>query len=461
MRKLTRKPRVFFLLTLLIANCFFVKNSRADISIIRESETEQFLREICFPILKIAGFDTKNIKIYIVNDNSINAFVMGGQNIFINTGLLKKFSNPDVLSGVIAHEVGHIASGHLAKSSEEFKNNANTTIMGYILGIGAIASGRPDVGSAIILGSSHISNRMALKYNRSQEESADILALEYLQKLKISSSGLLEIMEYFNQQNKGYGSEINSYDLTHPISSSRILLIKNVSKNNYVKYKKNQKLIDKLKIVQAKLSGFLDEPQNLLEHKNLYLDKYSMLTKTIAYHRLAEYQKSFEILDYLIKNNSNDGFLYELKAEFLYNQSHLVDAIINYRKAIDLLDNKSKSLAQIAISNAILELKTNDKFLLELATENLLNAQENEIDNLIIYKNLAQIYQIQKQEGKSLLAMAEYYFLVENFEKSQKFAKDALSFLEKCKDDCDKTAIIRAQDLVAISANSEVKKTQN
>ncbi|NBX53051.1 MAG: hypothetical protein EBT63_05325, partial [Proteobacteria bacterium] len=425
MRKLTKKTRTFFLLTLLIANCFFTKKSYADISIIRESETEQFLREICFPIFKIAGFDTKNIKIYIVNDNSINAFVMGGQNIFINTGLIKKFSNPDVLSGVIAHEVGHIASGHLAKSSEEFKNNASATLIGYILGIGALASGRPDVGSAIILGSSHMGNRMALKYNRSQEESADILALEYLQKLKISNSGLLEIMEYFNQQNKGTSSEFNSYDLTHPMSSSRILLIKNFSKNNFSKFRKNQKLIDKLKKIQAKLSGFLDEPQNLLEHKNSYFDQYSLITKSIAYHRLAEYEKSFEILDYLLKNNPRDGFLYELKAEFLFNENKIYEAILNYKKALDYLDEASKTLAQIAFANAILELKSNDKFLLNLAIENLQKSQKYESENALIFKSLASAYTLDNNDGMAFLALAEYNYILNEHENAQKLAEEA------------------------------------
>ena len=178
---------------MIIHNFILAKNLCAQISIIRESETEKILRDICYPIFKIAGLDTKNLKIYIVNDNSINAFVSGGQNIFINSGLIKKFSDPSVISGVIAHEIGHIASSHLARGSEAFSNNANATILGYLLGIGAIISGNPQVGSAIILSSSHVGNRLALKFNRSQEESADILALKYLEKLKLPEASKLVI----------------------------------------------------------------------------------------------------------------------------------------------------------------------------------------------------------------------------------------------------------------------------
>ena len=167
-----------FLNLIIIPNFILAKNLYAQTAIIREAETEKLLRDICYPIFKIAGLDTKNLKIYIVNDNSINAFVAGGQNIFVNSGLIKKFSDPSVISGVIAHEIGHIASSHLAKGSEEFSNNANATFLGYLLGVGAIISGNPEVGSAILMGSSHVGNRLALKFNRSQEESADILALK-------------------------------------------------------------------------------------------------------------------------------------------------------------------------------------------------------------------------------------------------------------------------------------------
>ena len=127
-----------FLNLILILNFILAKKLYAQISIIREAETEKLLRDICRPIFKIAGLDSKNLKIYIVNDNSINAFVSGGQNIFINSGLIKKFSDPSVISGVIAHEIGHIASSPLARGSEAFSNNANATLLGYLLGIGAI-----------------------------------------------------------------------------------------------------------------------------------------------------------------------------------------------------------------------------------------------------------------------------------------------------------------------------------
>lgn len=446
---------IIFINLMIIHNFILAKNLCAQISIIRESETEKILRDICYPIFKIAGLDTKNLKIYIVNDNSINAFVSGGQNIFINSGLIKKFSDPSVISGVIAHEIGHIASSHIARGSEAFSNNANATILGYLLGIGAIISGNPEVGSAIILSSSHVGNRLALKFNRSQEESADILALKYLEKLKLPTKGLLEIMNYFQEQSVGSINIINPYDLTHPISSSRIQLIKNYSlKYKYANAKFDKKITKDFHRVQAKLNGFLDEIETTFRSQKNRFDEDSQLTKSIAYYRKNDFVESHKLLDELIKNNPQDGFLYELKAEFLFNENKIYEAILNYKKALNYLDEPSKTLAQIAFANAILELKSNDKFLLNLAIENLQKSQKYESENALIFKSLASAYTLDNKDGKAFLALAEYNYILKEDDKAQKLAEEALKELEKTQ---DKISQLRAQDLIEIIKNNKDK----
>ena len=145
---------------LFIIICFFSNNAFANISLIRDSEIEDFVSQIVNPLLKVADLDPDNVSIHIVDDNSINAFVAGGQNIFINTGLITKFDNPDALIGVIAHEIGHIKAGHLARFNEGIDSAKKALMLSYLLGVGAIASGSYDGGSAMIRGGSHIANRI-------------------------------------------------------------------------------------------------------------------------------------------------------------------------------------------------------------------------------------------------------------------------------------------------------------
>ena len=188
-----------FFLTLIFA-LFFAISSQASTSLIRDAETEKFLHEIADPIFAAANLEAKNINIYIVNDEEINAFVSGGQNVFINTGLIRKYKTPDALIGVIAHETGHIAAGHIARSSEEMKDANNTMLLSYLLGIGALIGGAPDAGQAILLGGSQAAERLFLKYTRGQEEAADRHAAKYLIKLQYPADGLVELLEFFNHE---------------------------------------------------------------------------------------------------------------------------------------------------------------------------------------------------------------------------------------------------------------------
>lgn len=446
---------IIFISTIIIHNFIIAKNLYAQISIIREAETEKFLRDICYPIFKTAGLDSKNLKIYIVNDNSINAFVAGGQNIFINSGLITKFSDPSVIAGVIAHEIGHIASSHLAKGNEVFNENINATLVGYLLGVGAIISGNPEVGSALLLGSSHVGNRLTLKFSRSQEESADILALKYLEKLKLPTSGLLEIMNYFEEQSLISKNLINPYELTHPISSSRIKLIKNhAEKYKYANAKFDKKITKNFYQVKAKMEGFLDDIESTLKSKETKFDEYSQLSKAIIYFRKNDFAKAHKLIEDLIKNDIKNGFLYELKAEFLFNENKVFEAILNYQKAINYLDEQSRTLSQIAFANAILELKTNDKFLLNLAIENLQKSLKYEDENAFIYKILANAYKLNNNDGKALLMLAEYNYILKENNKAQKLANEAIIELEKTSDRISK---LRAQDLIEIIKNSKEK----
>ncbi|MFZ9181443.1 MAG: M48 family metalloprotease [Rickettsiales bacterium] len=452
-----RNLKILVAFTINLTLIFFKANiCFAQISIIRESQTEKTIRDIAIKLFKNAGLEAESIKIFIVNDNSINAFVSGGQNIFINLGLIQKFENPEIIAGVLAHEIGHIAGGHLAKSSEIYNKNLTTTLIGYLLGVGAIASGNADAGTALILGSSHIGNRMSLKYSRNQEEEADILALKYLQESQYPNTGLLDILTHFQQESVGLNYQINEFELTHPISSSRIKLIKNFNEQNqFRKYKLPANIYYNFGFSRAKLKGFLEDINEELMKNYNNLDDNSSLVLAINYHRQGDFKNSQKILDKIITKHPKDGFLYELKADFLLSENKVFEAIYNYKKALKFLEAKSKVLAQINMASAIIKLQTNDKFLLDFALKNLKNAMIYEEDNPLIYQELAKIYFLQKLNALENLALAQYNFLINNRENTEKYAKIAIAEFDKCNEknntnkNCQYLYLkIKAQDLL-------------
>ena len=84
-------------------------------SLIRDTEIENTIRVYTAPIFKAAGLDPSVVRIHLVNDPALNAFVANGQRIFIHTGLLMRANDPGEVIGVLAHETGHITGGHLAR----------------------------------------------------------------------------------------------------------------------------------------------------------------------------------------------------------------------------------------------------------------------------------------------------------------------------------------------------------
>jgi len=438
-----------FLATLLYI-IFFAK-AYANISLIRDAQTEKFLRELSHPIFQAAKLDPNNINIYIVNDSSINAFVSGGQNVFINTGLIMKYKTPDALIGVVAHETGHIKAGHIARSYEEYKKAQNSLLLSYLLGIGAVVAGSPDAGMAIITGSGDTIGRLLLKYTRSQEEAADYHAIQYLREIKYPITGLRDLLQYFQSQMVGYQGQIDEYLLSHPVSKKRIDLIDSRTKNDHFSnHKINAKLQRQMDIVLKKLEGFIAKPSYTLNKYHSQNSELAKYVKAIAYFRLSKIDTALLYLDALIANNNNKeekGFLYELKGQILFESGDIKNSTIAYNKAIKLLKDQDSSQAKITFATAILNLEESDEELINIAINNLEEAKIYEKNTPFLYKQLANAYSQINKQGLSFLNLAEFNLLIGKKEKALKYAKKAKEEI----DEADKINILRAEDLIELS----------
>ena len=165
------------------------------LTFVRDAETESGIRALITPLLQSAGLDNDSVNIYIVNDPTLNAFVAGGPNIFLHTGLLATSGSASQLIGVLAHEIGHISGGHLSKLAAAQKRASNEALIGTILGGAAsFLLGNPSAGSAIMSGGQHVGTRNLLRFSRTQELSADRAAIRYLDASKQSAQGMLNFM---------------------------------------------------------------------------------------------------------------------------------------------------------------------------------------------------------------------------------------------------------------------------
>lgn len=409
--------------------------------LIRDTEIESTLREFVTPILKAASLEPESVSLFIVNDSSINAFVAGGSNIFIHTGLILASDDPSMLIGVLAHEVGHIAGGHLARGTEALQNAQLGTIIGYVIGAAAALGGGGEAGSAVMSASQQLAQRQLLSFTRMNEQSADQAALQYLESIGISPAGLLELMEKLRIRETIYRKQLDPYALTHPLSKERIAHIR----GHLLQHDSKDKTLPtettlKHQRMHAKLTGFLNTPETVLQRYDASDSSVSAhYARAIALHRLSMTDAAIEEMDMLLAKSPNDPYFLELKGQILAESGKEPQALEFYKQALKQLPNAPLLLAEYG------------RLLLAKSPPNTIAAlkylkQANLLDrnHITTWTLLGQVYKQIGNEGQSALAYAEAALLTNQLDEALRYIDRALSLLSK-----DSPARLRAEDLQA------------
>ena len=426
--------------------CLITFSTLVSANIIRDAEIENFLEEISHPIFSEANLNLNSVDIYIFNDKSINAFVACGQKIFVNTGLIQSFETPSMLRGVMAHETGHIAGGHLARSDEALERAQTPMIVGLLLGIGAAIAGDGDAAQALLLGSQQIAQGMVAKYSRSQESAADQAAIKYLEGIKKSSNGMLEVLYKFANQEALSSNRQSVRVRSHPISRDRIRsLEQKVNKSQFINERDNEKILFQYKMIQAKLDGFLNNPNDVIrkakKDSSLIFNKYSL---AVAYYRKALLKESLSALNEMINQYPNNPWFYELKGQVLYESGKIRESIIPYRKSLSISPNEPLLMVALATALNALENKSNAIEAISLLKKSLMHDQKN----TQTWFQLAISYSRINDIGNAELASTERHFLTGNVKMASFHAKKSLKYNKN-----SSISKLRAQDIVLDSEN--------
>lgn len=417
---------------------FLTTFSANSVGLVIDSEVENTVRELIDPIFQTAGFHKKDIKVYILLDQSANAFVSGGSNIFIHTGIITLYNDPEVLRGVVAHELGHIAGGHLVRRHEKIQELTVPTMATTLLGIAAALGGAPEVGVALITGSSHAATRGFLSHSRSQESAADQAAIKFLHKSNYTVGGLTKILEHFSKEEANIAGQINPYAITHPLSSERLEILRAAYKKEGSKYHTSEEDKKKYARVVAKLRGFIEPVDSLVSanHKNLdpFARKYELAIASFRKPNLSEAMKK---IDELIEQESKNGYLYQLKGQFLFDNGKMLDSVESYEKAVQYLKNDYVTIAEYALALIHASSLQQDPSLKERNLKNaikLLNTvTESDVKNPYLYRNLAIAYGKIGDYGNSNLMLAEEAILYGKIPEAQNFISKAEKYAKNNK----------------------------
>ncbi len=448
---ITQTVSLMIILSLSLTGQTFGQGRKGGLSILRDAEIERTIRHMAEPIFKVADLDKRSVSTYLINDNSLNAFVAGGQNIFIHSGLLIQAKNANQVIGVIAHETGHITGGHLSRFSDGVKSATVMTLLGAILGAAAIAAGSGDAGMALILGGQQIGTRTFLKYSRTQESAADQAGLTFLERSGQSGTGLIDFLDYLGDQELMSARYRDPYAGTHPVSGRRIAKLRDrVEKSPYFMAKTPVNIENDFKRLQAKLFGYLKPAYATL---NKYpLDDQSLYAKyarAFAYHKKHDVNKALHEINSLLEIIPNDPFFWETKGQILFENGQIKDSIIPYRNAVSYAGDET--LIRVALAQSLLA-GEDDQYLDE-ALLHLEYALSRDPSNSFAWRQASIAYHRKKNMAMTYYSTAERFMLVGNVRGAMINAKHAVDSLPK-----NSTQWLRAQDiLVTTEANMSDK----
>ena len=299
-------------------------------------------------LFKSAGLNDDNVQVVFINDLSLNAFVAGGSTVYIHAGLVTQTDNGDEFFGVLAHETGHVVGGHTIRLVNEMEKAQTTAFITTLLGgVAAVASGRGDVGMAIMLGGMSSANSMLSAYRQTEENGADSIAVDLAKKSGYATKGLYDVMKKIEKEERLRVDDVPTYLRSHPLTRDRLNFLEEASKSS-----KPVKKDAEFDLIKAKLFAFLKPPS---ETRVVYkgTDLPDLYANAIADFKETKIADALEKTDKLIEAEPKDPYFYELKGQILFETGQLDESIKAYKQAYLLLPDAS--LIRLALAQALLE----------------------------------------------------------------------------------------------------------
>lgn len=423
-------------------------------SILRDAETEALFQDMMDPLLVAAGLQPGQVRVHLLGDRSINAFVAGSQDIYVFSGLIEAADSAEEVQGVLAHELGHVMGGHAIRASEGMKAATGISLLSLLLGAAAIAAGGGDAGMGILMAGQQAALGKYLAFSRVQESTADAAGAQYLSKAGISGRGSLAFFKKLQNLEFRYGvkqDDDQAYGRTHPMSGDRIQSLREVYVIDPAWDKPADPAIEaRFQRIKAKLSGYIADPaRTLRKYPESDTSIPARYARAYAWHKSAYPEKALGEVQELLKSDPHDPYFLELEGQVLLESGRPAEAIPPLREAVA----KSRSQPLIAATLGHALIATEDQANFVEAEKVLKTAVALDNENPFAWYQLGIVYANKGDQARAALASAERYSL----EGGQsglalRNAETAMQGLPEGTPDW-----IRAQD-IALVARAEVER---
>ena len=410
-------------------------------SLIRDAEIEHALAELSAPILRAAGLSPQQVRILVVDDRSLNAFVINGTAIFIHTGLLLKLESAAQLQSVIAHEAAHISNGHITRRLTNIRGARNTAAFGMVLAAAvAMSTGRGDAAAGIAAGVAGSSQRNLFAHTRSEESAADQSGTRYMLRAGADPAAALEVLEIFRGQEALSVGRQDPYASTHPLTNDRMRALRGLIAANPGTPTDQSTATYWFARAQGKLSAFTQNPSWTLRRTSDDTSAIAQMRRAVAYHRQPDADRAIATMQALLAANPNDAYLHELLGQILLESRQAAAAVDAYWRAVNLAPNEPLILG--GYGRALLAVNTADSN--RRAVEALQRARDRDPLDGRILRDLGLAYARAGQNGLASLATAERYALAGRMDDAALHATRASDQLPR-----GSTPWQRAQDVLS------------
>jgi len=385
--------------------------------LLRDTEIENLLRDYTRPILRAAGLEKQNIQIAIINDPSFNAFVADGRRIFVNYGALMQSQTPNQLIGVLAHETGHLAGGHLSKLRTQLAQAQTQMIVAMLLGVGALVagskagpnSGASNIGAAAISAPQEMIRRNLLSYQRQQEENADKAAVKFLDATGQSAKGMYETFRRFTDESLFAARGADPYAQSHPMPAERVRALEELARSSPNWDKKDDAALQlRHDMMRAKTSGFMERPDTVARRYPLSNTSLpARYARAISTYLHGDPRSALAQIDSLIQTEPNNPYFYELRGQALLEGGRPQEAIAPLRKALSL--TRSAPLIEMLLGQAMVASGNNAST--DEAIRILRSALSREGEAPLGYSQLAMAYGRKGDYAEADLASAQAAYL--------------------------------------------------
>ncbi|MFK7877614.1 MAG: M48 family metalloprotease [Paracoccaceae bacterium] len=411
------------ILVLAFVLMFSAAHPARAIDLLRDADMEHGLKQLAAPILRAAGLSPNRVKILVVDNRSLNAFVVSQDAIFLHAGLISKLTSAPQLQGVIAHEAAHIANGHLTRRLTNLRTARTAAGLGVALAAVAAAAGGGEAAAGIALGAQSSAQRLFLKHTRAEESSADSSAIRFMRSAGVPTSGLAEVMQVFRGQEVLAERRQDPYVRSHPLTRDRLRAIQ--AQSSAATAGTDATSAYWFARVKGKLTAYQRNPKWSLNRagETGYSD-VKAIRIAVAQHRQSKTKQALRAIDGAIKARPKDPFLHDLKGQILLETRNFRGAINAYSQAAKLAPRDGLILS--GLGRALLAGGQPKQALGYLEKANAIDYRDG-----IMLRDLATAYAKTGQTGMAALVTSERYALRGQLDTAGIHAKRASDLLAR------------------------------